>query len=580
MTSTESSTGSRARYYLSVFAVTLTAYLVSVCLLPPKTTVFEAPVHTDIYQYFVVSKLWLSAIPGYHSILYAPRPLSIVFLRLLAVVDNFALFQFLLGLLSVALVIQVLRFANRLFVTTHTLLSVAVFSLACFISPHFYVWHIWDFCGILSGIFFFQGLILLDDHRPSPGNLAYAVFLILSVLTKPTYTIAAIITPLCFYIWKRDKKHIFAFCSATVIVAGILAWDAFILKSQFIQFNGVHPWVVSFNPMTNIRQLLMFVPEAIIPIPCVLIFGGVAFSWMRQYYPQQLLLAALAIASLAPMAFIPNRFLPMYAWYGTLPLLVPILPLFSKHLKEELSPGRAIMFIALFASAVAAVKLVGDASERINHQQYHRNVLTSVKDSINEFRVGETVFVTGVEAQVSPFVTKRFAQIYFGKKINWVLLDSPEAWAEAYPFISGKDLPPMTNKVDRLARFDKEGFLYKLETLSAGLNGSRLSEEEKRAFICPEHFGPSVPNPDPIQRIGCLIDRGVPGLAIALLHNTNDLVLANQWYWYWGGRAYAGVKDWPNAVRFFEKAEEIDHGDFFLNALSGARKEKDAGERR
>ena len=468
---------------LAIMAYVLVTRFVTPGFFEPLT-----PTHSDVWRYFAFSKTDYAFID-----VTSPRPLMILALKLLGGVDSFPWFAAAILLPAVLLPPALLRTAEKLFsISVGPWLALTYFVVA-YSLPSFYELQTLDFGGCVSGIIACLSVLAFQRSALATSRgVASAATMILPFLlawasfeTKPTYSMLLAAVPLLFVErvgWKRAVIQSGLVC---VIVISILLKDKY-FGSPFLDTSADSG--SSYRIATGLSDMLgslKFYLRAMMPkgaIPLVVL--GLWFASRRFGWKVPFVFVALSILAVAPMVAIPRNQLPMYAWFGSSILLLPLAFADLNALRSRLvREGMRVLFVLLTAFAILAI-IKAEPKLRFwygYNQKMSANAYDGIRALGSRLQPGERVlFVGGINAY-SPFKNDGFIKANFPFDFEWKVA-IPAADAVLIP-MSTDTTRLIEGRQVRAADFDKIVYFNKDSRLTLIRDARRLDAMSPGALI-------------------------------------------------------------------------------------------------
>jgi len=469
--------------WLSLLAIV--TYLLVTRLVTPGFFEPLTPTHSDVWRYFAFSKTDYASID-----LTSPRPLMILALKLLGGIDSFPWFVAAILAPAVLLPAALLRTAEKIFSIRVAPWLVLTYFTLVFSLPSFYELQTLDFGGCLSGIV--ACLSVLAFRRwaiATSGGVASAGTMILPLLlawisfeTKPTYSMLLAAIPLLFVErvgWKRAVIQSGFVCA---LVVGILLKDKY-FGSPFLDTSADSG--SSYKIATGLGDMigsLKFYLRAMMPTGAIpLVVLGLWLASHRFGWKLAVAFLALSVLAVAPMVAIPRNQLPMYAWFGSSLLLLPLaLADFNAWRSRVTRDGAYLLMAVLAALAILAI-IKAEPKLRFwygYNQKMSANAYDGIRTLGGRLQPGERVlFVGGINAY-SPFKNDGFIKANFAYDFEWKVA-IPAAEAVLIPMstdttrlIEGRQV--RTSDFDKIVYFNKDSRLSlirdarRLDALSPG----------------------------------------------------------------------------------------------------------------
>ncbi|URL57804.1 hypothetical protein IM816_14465 [Luteibacter flocculans] len=556
------------------FALRCVAALVALVfaqwVLVPGFLALDVPSHSDLWRYYATAH----DMP-LRTAVVSPRPLMVVALHVLSVIESPRLFFFVLNLPAVLFVASLSMAAGRF---TRLATSHVVFFLLClmiFGTPTFYELNPLDYGGLLSGVFFaFEVLLLCHarDRATDGDPLKYwalvagsALLGYLSFETKPTFAALIPLAPivLCERYSARKIMGVCGACAGVIVLS--VAKDV-LLKSPFIDVSdGASPYKVGTSPVIVLEAASFYVRKIFIwPLIPIAAFGmWRAWRHGRMMFCVTLLAPILAVL---PMCAIPSRLLEMYSWYGTAVLGVLLASLFSVRGQKWVRWIASVLVVIGFAAGVMGADRKGrEAQWTISNHLLNSATLRGLEALQSRITPRERILVTGTLGPFSPFNNDRFIATTTPVRFSWNVAYPPAR--EALVRISHDSalhIPRASvdfRAYDRVAIFGAGGELAELRPASEFL--SMPDYDIALLFYCRD--GLDSKDQKLPQALECLNQFGEYAAAESYGQRMGESS-GNQWVWYWTGRASEALGHSSEAFKAYEKAASIERAAVFVDA--------------
>lgn len=450
--------------WLSLLAIL--TYLLVTRLVTPGFFEPLTPTHSDVWRYFAFSKTDYASID-----LTSPRPLMILALKLLGGIDSFPWFVAAILTPAVLLPAALLRTTEKMFSISVAPWLAATYFILVYSLPSFYELQTLDFGGCLSGIVACMSVLAFRRWAISTsGGATSAATMILPLLlawisfeTKPTYSMLLAAIPLLFVErvgWKRAFIQSGLVCA---LVVGILLKDKY-FGSPFLDTAADSS--SSYKIATGLGDMigsLKFYLRAMTPTGAIpLAVLGLWLAANRFGWKLAVVFVVLSVLAVAPMVAIPRNQLPMYAWFGSSLLLLPLVLADFSAFRSRITRDGAYLLIAVFS--VLAILAIIKAEPTLRfwygyNQKMSANAYDGIRALESRLQPGERVlFVGGINAY-SPFKNDGFIKANFRYDFEWKVA-IPAADAVLIP-MSTDTTRLMEGRRVRSADFDKVVYFNK-----------------------------------------------------------------------------------------------------------------------
>lgn len=355
----------------------------------------------------------------------------IVALKALGTIQSFPFFVAAILLPAVLLPAALLRTAEKLFsASVSSPLALAYFSLSHSL-PSFYELQTLDFGGSLSGLVaclsvlaFRRYAIEVSNNAVSPAVMVLPFLLAwISFETKPTYSILLASVPLLFLRRVGWKTAIIQSGFICLLVMSILLKDKY-FGSPFLDTStdSSSSYKIA-SGMADILGSLKFYLRAMVPAGAVpLVAIGLWLVSRRFGWKASLAFLGLSVLAIAPMAAIPRNQLPMYAWFGSSIILLPLAIGDIGVLRSRVARSLVILLLVLFSTLAAQAIIKAEPKLRFwygYNQKLNANAYDGIRALVSRLQPGERVlFVGGVNAY-SPFKNDGFIRANFPYDFEW-----------------------------------------------------------------------------------------------------------------------------------------------------------------
>ncbi len=542
------------------------------------------PSHADLYRYFTISQeqwgsfVWLQ-----------PRPLMLAFLHALQIVRNAQWIWLILSLSSIVFVASLLLLLQRLAGFRASILSILLYSIIVFSLPSSYQIYQLDYGGMLAGTLSILAVyVWFRFYKTNPFKALCLSLLIywFSIEMKPTFPAVMLLLAIICLLLRRDRNSLLLVVGIACVSVLVVVKDR-LLGSPFLNFsNDTAIYAVKINPAQNMHALFVYLEAA---VPAVLLPGlGIALilCWnaIRRRTVAVLGLLGVAIASVVPLALIPNRTLDLYSWYPAMLLCIPFLYAFQGqsatwNVRDRMLSGIVKAALPACLAAVVAALVVlpkldqNDLYYDYSIYSYNVNVLSSLpvlaQQSLHYgFADAQQVLVSGLRGPVHPFRNRAFALRYSQLPATYVLLlrSSEASWnqqADLGPGIYSND--PNIGTFDFYVVYDQAG------------NFSRVLTRDQVMAIPTSFRIPVLEcNLNPSQQAwtshaledaaSCLDEAGESTAAVAFLGDGRMGNLSPLMHYYLG-HAYQALGDVASARSEYRLALAAGENSFFRNAL-------------
>jgi len=472
-------------------ALAICVYLLVTRVINPGFFDPLVPTHSDTWRYFAYSKTDFAS-----SDFQAPRPLMLVALKLMGVLDDFSWFVAIVLLPAVLLPATLVRTAELVLGQRAGWGAQAAYYTVCFSLASFYELQTLDFGGCLAGIA--ACAAVLAFHKVSrtvqsgaatlPLHLMPLLFAWISMECKPTYGLVLAAAPFFFVSTVGRRRVLLQAVSVVAVVLFVLIKDR-LLGSPFVGVNaGDGSSYQVGGGLAVMAKTLWFYVAAMLPLwawPVAVM--GLCVLWRERGPYTVLIMVALAILAVAPMVAIPNNKVAMYSWFGATLLLLPLIlarqaPIGSSPVHRIV---QSVIFWVLIAGALISIAR-SDGPLRYwysYNQKSNAQTLQGIDALVARSKPGQRILVAGPLNAHTPFRNDEFIALRFGYSIDWTVV-VPQQHTTLLPFsdskrhIASKDIGSIS-EYDTVALFNAEGRLVKLAPASlyaAASSGELINE--------------------------------------------------------------------------------------------------------
>lgn len=469
------------------------------------------PNHSDTWRYFAYSKSDFSL-----ADLQAPRPLMLIALKLMGMLDSFSWFVAFVLAPAVLLPVALLRSAEIVLERRVSWLLQAAYFALCFSLASFYELQTLDFGGCIAGLvacaalLAFRRLALsLKADKATIGNYVVPFLLVwVSMECKPTYGLVLAAVPLFFSAMVGWRRSLLQAAGVVAVVMMVLLKDR-LLGSPFV---GADPSASAASYRLGgglglMLNALWFYVKAMLPMwawPLVLL--GLYGAAREKGLWTAATLLVLAVLAVAPMIAIPNNQMPMYSWFGASLLLLPV-ALFTatrlQHQSRLLSLGKSTLFWMLMLAAIVAI---ARSKQDLRfwygfNQKANAQTLQGIDALANRMLPGQRILIAGPLNAHSPFRNDDFINLRLGYSVDWTIV-VPEQHTSLMPFsdsrrhVASRDLGEIST-YDVVALFNESG---RLVHVGSGAEFADLTKPELiNQLLCRQ--GGKV---DTLKEVACL----------------------------------------------------------------------------
>jgi hypothetical protein len=543
-------------------------------VLLPGFLAMDVPSHSDLWRYYAVAHEL-----GLRDVLTSPRPLMLLFLHLLAPVNNAHIFFVLLNIPVVLFVSCGLMAGERL--TGLRVGSFVAFStfLLLFSTSTFYELNPLDFGGMLAGVFVSALVFRLCIERDRvasgqrPRLMLSAAFIGLltyvSIETKPTF--AALLPFLPLILLRRHRiKAVVLLCIVCVAFILLSVIKDVWLKSPFIQVGGGDsPYKVGSNPLDMVSAAYFYlggiVPRALLPLFIFLLYRTWRVS--RMYAGIAVIASILAVL---PMVAIPARLLQMYSWFGLAISAFVLVPYISWRSSGSISK---VVLLVLGSIGLLTVALGSRSDARVidwvatNHR-FNKEVFKGLEDVQIRMNPRERLLVTGPMLPFNPFSNDSFIEQTSPVKFTWsVVYPKSEAALVKMSNDSKVHIPLGAvdlSDFDKVAIFDLNGRLSQLAP--AGQFVGLSSYDLAARFFCSSALTERDEETQLLKVVLCLNQLGefAAASSYAQEHGPDT---RNQWVWYGRGQANESLGRLAEAEAAYRRAASLEKAAVFDDAV-------------
>lgn len=454
------------------FVVLLAAFVIATRFFVPGFFAPLVPSHSDPWRYFSSGHQ-----PFEWTLLKYPRPVMFFLFKLFAVTPNFSTFIFFVLATSVIGPYCALVVYERLAGIKASLFGAFLYFLVCFSLVTFYQVQTLDFGGCVSIILISIAILMVersthDAQLDIRGLLAAALLCWVAMEAKLTY--AALLPAIPFLFSRRlSWKSVFVMVVCAGGISFIVLLKDKLFHSPFVDTTGNTS--SAYYMAHSVGELLSGVgfymahlaPVWLYPI---LLLAAVAFGkrygWLALGW-----LVVMALLSLLPVTVLPNNRVPMYSWFGSVILFLPLVELGAVTRVTTRHVGQKLLIAAsafLFLAGLVGVSrwMPDDRDWLISNQVANGNALAAMDVLRTKIRPGERVLLSGPLNAYSPLKDDEFMASQFPFQFEW----SVAIRTADEPFIAmsnatrrmvlARDVEP--DKFDTVAYFDRQGRLVKL----------------------------------------------------------------------------------------------------------------------
>ncbi|BEG76753.1 hypothetical protein HBIAX_03832 [Achromobacter xylosoxidans] len=550
------------RTVLIIFA----AFFLTSLLFKPGYIDLTAPVHSDLYRYFLIAEA-----PWIASTWLTPRPLMIAYLKLAGVFHSPASLYVLLALPSMAFIVMLALIGSRISAVPISGLSIFLFGVTAFGMPHFLPMFQYDYGGMLSGFLAASAVYLVlprADRSVDGRTWAWALLLVWASLeTKPTYGLALLGVSAVATLLTRQRTYLLATLGVAFILGAVFVKDV-LLGSGFIQSastNNVYSVVIDIP--RNIQALGFYVKNALtFPMQLAVAICALALLATRQW-KLFLFIVVAAVGSSAPMALLVNRQWDIYAWFST--AIFAMLILLGSAVLQQATRARAVgavmAYLLIAAVSVLLLFSAGSGSAAAewasNNQRYNRHMLDMLS-ALEPQGSGRIIFA-GARGPYHPLRNTEYIKRVFPAIHSFDILarKSEMSWNK----MAARELVNAIYSSElNLRGYSRVYVLSETGSLAGVYNPADLLAmppgERSRILLCSEAAGSRVVSNETqlLKALDCLVSAEEFMDAIALGKEYAGLAHTQPWIFFQLAKAYNGVGSKDLALAAINRALAIE----------------------
>lgn len=452
------------------------------------------PTHSDTWRYFAYSK-------GDFALadFQAPRPLMLIALKVMGMIDSFPWFMVLVLTPAVMLPVGLLRSAEVVLEERAGWLAQAAYFALCYSLASFYELQSLDFGGCLAGFAACAALLAfrrlaLDLNGGTAAVTRFVVPFVLvwiSMECKPTYGLVMAALPLFFVRLIGWRRAFLQVAGVVVVVMLVLVKDR-LLGSPFVGADSsarAASYHLGGGGVVMLKALWFYI-QAMLPAwgwPVVLL--ALIALWRSRNQWAAAMVPCLAMLAVAPMIAIPNNQLAMYSWFGASLLLLPVAVFAPERLLKERT-GTAAITLLFWLLMLTALVAIARSQKDLRfwygfNQKANAQALKGLETLSARLLPGQRVLIAGPLNAHTLFRNDDFVGLQLGYSVDWTVV-VPEQHTVLLPFsdsrrhIASRELGDMTS-YDVVALFNEQGRLVHLGP-AAKLSGLSKPEVINQLF--------------------------------------------------------------------------------------------------
>lgn len=389
-----------------------------------------SPSHSDIFRYYTIGlQDW--SLENWKS----PRPLMLMYLHLIASIQNWNVFIILLTLPSLVLVILLGSFISSKFEMKPSYFSATIYFILIYSSPLFIPMYQYDIGGMLSGIFtvFLVKFILDNLNNTKFNNYHFLSIFTMSYIAlefKQTFAVSMIsFSFIVFFIYKTRKTfYIFILIIGSILLN--LIKDKFFNSAFMRTDTSGDVYSIIISPLKNLELLNFYILNSFTSYLAIISFISF-FILYKKNIKISLVIIIFAISASVPMSLLLNREWAIYSFYSMI-IFVSFIQLSIIKIKDinngyiKMILYSSFVFLTLFHAYTPSV----ETNWNVVHQKYNNNILEGLDNLKNNF-IGKRILIIGVQGPYHPFKSKKFIELHTNNLINnydILLYHNEESW--------------------------------------------------------------------------------------------------------------------------------------------------------
>jgi hypothetical protein len=417
-------TGFPGKQLLQFLVLLLVTFIVHAFVLRFIFPGFYKPLSIQHEDHYIPTAFAHALVPGYHDLMNWPRPVFMIFYKLIGHAGTSGAIGFVIGLAFINCVMSALLIKGILGLPFNGsfLFFYIIYCYLLFATPYFYILYTQDTGSYLSYFFLILGAILFYQNRNSAPVLPAGLLLIcciLAFLSKETYQLLALFFSFLWFLYDRKTslKRSLIPMGATVVAFIISAANNMRLKSVFVNVNAPKgsPYGVSLSPFSVAHEWIGYARDGI-NIADLLMIGLIGYMVLRFKKPwsRQLLFIFVACFLAAGISWLPNAALPNhhingYSFNGLYLFYLPLF--FIPFLQKEklITNLAAIVVVALCLTSYRfnVHKYRGSSNNwAIQQENTERNFVHSLDSLIGQLTPApkpQRVLISGITFPFHPF---------------------------------------------------------------------------------------------------------------------------------------------------------------------------------
>lgn len=489
----------------ALICATLLAYFLCLRFLYPGYFAPAAPFHTDFYDYVGVTRnSWI-------QLLHYPRPLTFLLFKIIGFRD--VRLSMTIGIaIALVNVILAMLYAGRVWPGDRKVSAgAAVYLVILFSHSQFYIEHRHDMPASFSLLFLLLSLLGFASwlRTRSPGGLLLAAVGAFSFgFAKESFFLSAplLIAPLFLaFPTRRIATGVFlAFCMACEVLAFLVSRSH---SSPFVDLTATATAAyhidTSISSMYGVfagylRDLFSWAGLGLAAIPLVL-----GLRRPRELFVQIAVIAA-GLATLLPLALLPNHIFPEYAWMAAPFAFMPIAFLPFDRLRSKTSGSLGlllILFLCLYEFRAHQTERGLVFRWYLRQEAIGRNLYASLA-AFDHDLTDRRIAVAGLDTPFLPWLSDSYTAWRFGSRRWWFVVTPQDESTKNFSQVRFWTAPRADlRQVDALVLYRPDGRIARV------LRGPAIADTIRSPLdLVPELAG--IPSPAEAARPEALLDTG------------------------------------------------------------------------
>ena len=532
------------------------------------------PYHSDFWVYFNGMEKPLAK-----ADFLVGRPLSLILIRVIGWIGlgekGAMLFFSFLSFVAISLILLACESIDGRTVKIH--LRIFYVFIIMTLPTYFQIYQE-DFGGIAATIFFCLSLVVAGKPTDRAGKIIILILMWLSFEFKPTWMASAPIAFGTIWLVNKDRKDSLFLAIQVVVLSVIILLKDIFLNSGFINMTNVDAAYKIGNLWQIVSTYKSYAANALTtPLLATL---GFTLLFFKCNYKTILVVLAVAVGAILPIATLVNHLMPMYSWYAS-PFVLGVIVASRSARWDSSASSRPMLakyayifgyFAVLIAIMMLSVEQINGNVRNfiLNSQEIIHGDLQAL-NGIKDLPRGSKVLV-GAMHPWSPFNNWEYIDRISGGRLQFdYLVRDDFVWTQLIP-------PTAIVQINNIKAEDYDYFLDLSNPTGAPalvvvLDLKMEAREKYMAYLyCPNlsklrYLADKKPEKI-LEEVKCLVDEGNPDKALDTLHRQWKFLEGNPWGSFVEGQVYEAQGKCQNAINSYRQAIRIDPNLLFVSTLS------------